>query len=206
MNYRDYIIIIGPTLALLVGMAVYSPDKFWSVDRKAETGPSVSGWLDDVGSAQKWVSDQISDSKPSLESSDFAAPPGMQPAQPQMMNVAQTQPAPPTGGLLDFERAPEKAFSGTVQQVSELQQKDGQIHVWLSGPNGVEQEISVGPSWFLRYIGCEIAHDSAISGVGFYFDNIAKDPVIYAQKITLNGRLCQLRNDEGFALWSNQLR
>lgn len=205
MSYRDYIIIIGPTLALLVGLAVYSPEKFWSVDHKTETGVSISSWFDDIGSAKKWVSNQISESKPALEPSDFATPPGVEPI-PQMVNVAQQQATPQATGLLDFEQAPEKSFSGTVQQVSELQQKDGQIHVWLNTPTGVEQEISVGPSWFLRYIGCEIAHDSAISGVGFYFDTITKDPIIYAQKISLNGRVCQLRNDEGFALWSNQLR
>lgn len=205
MSYKDYAIIVGPTIVLLVGLAIHSPEKFWSVERKNETGGSISGWFDDIGSAQKWVSRQLSGSHPSAGPSDFATPPGMEPA-PQMVNVAQTQAAPQAAGMLDFEQALDKSFSGQVQQVSETQQKDGQIHVWINTPGGLEQEVSVGPAWFLRYIGCEIGHDVAISGTGFYFDKIAKDPVIFAQKISFNGRVCQLRNDEGFALWSNQLR
>lgn len=109
-------------------------------------------------------------------------------------------------GQTDFERAPSVRFNGVIQQVSELQQHDGQIHIWVDDARGIEQHVSVGPSWFLKYTGCTIAHDITVTGVGFMFDRAGRDPLIYAQKIVINGKKCRLRNDEGFALWSNRLR
>ena len=87
-----------------------------------------------------------------------------------------------------------------------MQQHDGQIHIWVDDARGVERRVSVGPSWFLKYTGCTIAHDITVSGVGFMFDRAGRDPLIYAKKIIINGKKCRLRNDEGFALWSNRLR
>ncbi|GMT41910.1 MAG: hypothetical protein IEMM0002_0321 [bacterium] len=113
-------------------------------------------------------------------------------------------------GLRNFENFPSVRFEGIVQQVSELPQHDGQIHIWVEppqgGPQGGEQRISVGPEWFLKYTGCAIAHDIKISGVGFLFDKPGQDPMVYAKKIRIGRKVCRLRNDEGFSLWSNRLR
>lgn len=109
-------------------------------------------------------------------------------------------------GMVPFEQAPKVKFGGRIQQITELQQRDGQIHIWVHGPGGVEQQISVAPGWFLEYMGCQLTHDLALTGLGFQFDHQGPDPLIYAQKIVVNGRNCRLRNDEGFALWSNRLR
>jgi len=109
-------------------------------------------------------------------------------------------------GLRRFERAPMVRFSGIVQQVSELPQHDGQIHIWVEDPQGIEKRVSIGPDWFLKYTGCPVAHDITVSGIGFMFETAGKEPLIYARKIKIGNKVCRLRNDEGFALWSNRLR
>ncbi|MBF0381835.1 MAG: hypothetical protein HQL69_12505 [Magnetococcales bacterium] len=109
-------------------------------------------------------------------------------------------------GLTPFSRAPVVRFSGTIQQITELQQRDGQIHIWLTGADGREREISVAPSWYLEYMNCNMLHDMQLSGTGFQFDKSIGPSVIYAKKLKIDNRPCHLRNDEGFALWSNRLR
>ena len=44
-----------------------------------------------------------------------------------------------------------------------------------------------------------------VNGMAFRFDTAGPDTPIYARTIKVNGRPCQLRSDEGFALWSNRL-
>jgi hypothetical protein len=110
-------------------------------------------------------------------------------------------------GLTTFSRAPIVRFSGTIQQITELQQRDGQIHIWVTDANtGREQEVSIAPSWYLKYMDCTPLHDMQLSGTGFQFDKNKGPSVIYAKKLKINNRPCHLRNDEGFALWSNRLR
>ncbi|OSM08625.1 putative Magnetosome protein MamS [Magnetofaba australis IT-1] len=114
---------------------------------------------------------------------------------------------PAQPGLMPFERAPIKRFSGTIQQITELPRRDQQIHIWVTEPGGRELHVSVAPKWFLQFMGCTLSHDAQVNGRGFKFDRANKrDPVVYAKEFTINGRRCQLRNDEGFALWSNKLR
>ncbi|MBF0158085.1 MAG: hypothetical protein HQL58_01025 [Magnetococcales bacterium] len=121
----------------------------------------------------------------------------------QMMNVAVRQPKP---GLVLLQQAPKVNFKGVVQQLSEQPQSDGQLHVWLQDSKGIETQVSVGPGWFLHYLGCNLAHDVTMSGAGFTFEKAGSNPLVYAKRIEINGKVCQLRNDEGFALWSNKLR
>lgn len=129
------------------------------------------------------------------------------PGEPTILPVAGARTVPAQPGLMPFEQAPKVKFNGRIQQITELQQRDGQIHIWVHDTtSGKEQQISVAPSWFLEYMGCMLTHDLTVSGLGFRFDNQGPDPLIYAQKIVVNGRNCRLRNDEGFALWSNRLR
>ena len=109
-------------------------------------------------------------------------------------------------GLVLLQQTPQVNFSGKVQQVTEQPQSDGQLHVWLQDANGAESRISVGPGWFLKYLGCDLTHDAVVDGAGFTYERNGTSPLIYAKRIRINGRACQLRNDEGFALWSNKLR
>ncbi|MBF0422593.1 MAG: hypothetical protein HQL73_06345 [Magnetococcales bacterium] len=120
--------------------------------------------------------------------------------------LATDQPTTQPGGALNFEQAPRIQFYGKVQQITEVVQNDGQIHVWIHDPAGGELQVSVAPNWYLRLINCQLSHDVTITGMGFRFDRKNKDALVYAKKIQVNGRVCHLRNDEGFALWSNKLR
>ena len=112
----------------------------------------------------------------------------------------------PQPGLMPFEQAPRQRFTGTIQQISEMPQRDGQMHVTLHDPAGREVHLSVAPDWFLQYMGCILTHDGQISGVGFLFDESVIGRVVYVKKLVVGAKTCHLRNDEGFALWSNQLR
>lgn len=116
------------------------------------------------------------------------------------------RPVPQPGGVLNFEQAPRVQFYGQVQQITEVIQNDGQVHVWIHNPAGGEMQISVAPNWYLKLINCPLTHDSVISGMGFRFDRRNRDALVYAKKLDVSGRVCHLRNDEGFALWSNKLR
>ena len=109
-------------------------------------------------------------------------------------------------GLILLQTAPRVNFKGVVQQISEQPQSDGQLHLWLKDTNGVETRVSVGPGWFLQYLGCPLAHDIQVSGAGFTFQKEGMNPLVYAKRVEINGKVCQLRNDDGFALWSNKFR
>ncbi len=153
-------------------------------------------------------------SQPAASVVGMTTVPGAGPVTAQMIPVAATvQPdagttvrTTPKPGLILLQNAPRINFSGTIQQITEQPQSDGQLHVWVQDAQGLETRISVGPGWFLQYLGCELAHDIPLSGSGFTFQQTGRNPLVYARKIVVNGKTCQLRNDEGFALWSNKLR
>ncbi|MGN7613620.1 hypothetical protein ACQZV8_16220 [Magnetococcales bacterium HHB-1] len=130
--------------------------------------------------------------------------PQQRPAQavtPERIGRVKAQP-----GLIPFEQAKRVRFKGTVQQITEAPRNDGHLHLWLHDAKGREIHLSVAPDWFLTYLGCPLQHDILVAGSGFQFDRDTKSPLIYAKKVIINNRTCHLRNDEGFALWSNQLR
>ncbi|MBF0339543.1 MAG: hypothetical protein HQL95_01100 [Magnetococcales bacterium] len=185
MGLAEWILVAGVLVVLLIVVAALLPERVW--ERKAALQPMVTG---PVGS-------------------NALLRPGDQQAL-RMIPVAAPR-TPPDGGtgiagLAQLQQAPTVTFSGTVQQVSEQPQSDGQLHLWLTTANGTESRISVGPGWFLKYLGCPLAHDVAVDGAGFSYEKNGVRPLIYAKRIRINGRICQLRNDEGFALWSNKLR
>jgi hypothetical protein len=111
-------------------------------------------------------------------------------------------------GMTPFEVAPVKPFRGDVQQVIERGDPAqwGQVHILLNDVSGKVTEISLAPRWYLHYLGCSVTTDVRLRGSAFDFDGRAPNPVLYAKDVTLQGTKCRLRNDEGFALWSNQLR
>lgn len=194
MKIENWIVTLGIVFVLLVSILAFLPEDFPEADLP---NPAVNGIMNPAPGA-------LLNNAP-----EFNVPFSMEPmtmGQPRSIVAAAIKPGQRAPGQKDFERARTVRFSGTVQQVSEIQQHDGQIHIWIHDARGREQLISVGPIWFLKYIGCSINHDIPISGVGFRFDKFGDDPMIYAKKIMVNGKKCRLRNDEGFALWSNRLR
>ncbi len=114
--------------------------------------------------------------------------------------------APP--GLVPFSQAKSERFRGSVVRLNSRGEETGwdQIHIWVDNGSGTSKEVSVAPRWYLEYLGCRIKDNSRVRGVGFRFDRVRANAELYAKNITVRNKSCRLRNDEGFALWSNQLR
>ncbi|MBF0273084.1 MAG: hypothetical protein HQL98_13625 [Magnetococcales bacterium] len=189
MEPGEWIVVAGMVFVVGVMVASLLPDRFWE-PTKPQTLP-------------------VAATTPQVGTNALLKPPGQEAL--RMIPVAAAR-TPTDGagagasGLVLLQQSPTVKFAGTVQQISEQPQSDGQLHLWINGANGQEMRISVGPGWFLKYLGCPLAHDVAVDGSGFSFERNGTSPLIYAKRIRINGRLCQLRNDEGFALWSNKLR
>ena len=185
----------------LIGAALL-PDDLWEDSRRS---PGMGGILQGaVGINPSGSSARVASPLQGIAVAGLAPTAGNRQFVPtQQQTPRSTVPQP---GLIPFSQAPVVRFSGTIQQITELQKRDGQIHIWLNDSTGVERRISVAPSWFLKYMDCTLQHDINISGTGFQFDKKRGPTLIYAKKIKINNRPCHLRNDEGFALWSNRLR
>lgn len=111
-------------------------------------------------------------------------------------------------GLAPFAKARSQRFQGRIESsiVRGAEIGWGQVHIWVTDGIGPPQRISLAPDWYLDYVGCPIAENLHVKGAAFDFDTIRSGDKLYARTITVRGRTCHLRNDEGFALWSNQLR
>ena len=129
------------------------------------------------------------------------------------MRAAALPGAPPVSaqsipGLVPFSRPAQERFSGRVTQVMALGADAGwgQVHITiLDDLTGASRVVSLAPTWYLQYQGCTVMQNYQVSGVAFRFDAPGADVPFYARTIKVNGRPCQLRSDEGFALWSNRL-
>ncbi|CAK0756287.1 Magnetosome protein MamS [Azospirillaceae bacterium] len=119
---------------------------------------------------------------------------------PQMQQVA-------IPGLTPFSAAKTERFSGNVTQVAVLGSDIGwgQVHATIVDSNNGVRLISLAPIWFLQNLGCRVAQNDRVTGIAFRFDAPGPGIPLYARIITINGRPCQLRSDEGIALWSNRL-
>ncbi|MEE8392964.1 MAG: magnetosome protein MamS [Rhodospirillales bacterium] len=111
-------------------------------------------------------------------------------------------------GLVPFSRATSERFQGKVVRMVSWGNDTGwgQIHIWVDNGSGPSREVSVAPDWYLKHLGCRIEENSRVRGVAFKFGKARPDAELYAKGITVDGKSCRLRNDEGFALWSNRLR
>jgi hypothetical protein len=110
--------------------------------------------------------------------------------------------------LVPFARPTPERFSGRVVQVAALGADTGwgQVHVTIVDDfTGATQIISLAPTWFLQYLGCPVSQNAQVSGNAFRFDTAGPDVPVYARTVKVNGRPCQLRSDEGLALWSARM-
>ena len=214
MKFEEWLAVLGFFAVMAVVVFALLPHNLWQVrswgagragavdQANAVRQPSPASLWPGVPSALDWqVVGQPMGGVVSEQISPVAVVRALPPEAARRPRTIQAKP-----GLMPFEQAARVRFNGSIQQISELQQRDGQIHVWLNDPQGREQHLSVAPSWFLQYMGCILRHDAAISGVGFQFDRTAVGASIYVKKLVIGKKVCHLRNDEGFALWSNQLR
>ncbi len=204
-------------IGLIIGALL--PDNFW--DRQHQGNRNVVGHrlahvVQDAGPVD---APQAPDTQqpaavqaawPQTSTTPDATGGGMQ----QFSGVA-TAPAAPVQarniaavGLVPFEAGTTRRYEGQVQQIM-VRGADvdwSQVHVVVADPAGAAREISLAPDWYLLYLGCMVNPNTPVAGIAFQFDRVTSNPVLYAKDIVISGRKCQLRNDEGLALWSNQLR
>ena len=111
-------------------------------------------------------------------------------------------------GMAPFSRAKSERFLGTVTRVKVRGENTGwsQVHIWVDNGSGTVREVSIAPKWFLGFTGCKVKGNSRVRGAGFKFDRVQSNAVLYAKNIKIGDKSCRLRNNEGFALWSNKLR
>ena len=129
------------------------------------------------------------------------------PQMPQDMPRGGMMQAAALPGLVPFARPTPERFAGRITQVAPLGADTGwgQVHVTIiDDQTGVSRIVSLAPTWFLQYLGCSVMVNYPVSGVAFRFDAPGASSPLYARTIKVNGRPCQLRSDEGFALWSNR--
>ncbi|GAB6051950.1 hypothetical protein JCM17960_07700 [Magnetospira thiophila] len=114
-------------------------------------------------------------------------------------------------GLVPFKAANTVRYQGRVERIMHRGAAGtpgngwGQMHIWVADGVNPVQEVSVAPDWWAIHLGCNVQQGDFVKGIAFQFDQ-RQETFIYAKTLVLNGRLCQMRNDEGFAIWSNQLR
>ncbi|OEJ67304.1 magnetosome protein MamS [Magnetovibrio blakemorei] len=177
---ENWIVAGGIVFALGVVAASSLPDTFWSDNN---TSP-ISAQVTNLG--------ELLAPTPDPNATDMAATP-------QEANVT---------GLIPFTKASTTRFRGKVVRVMSLGNDTGwgQMHVWISDGAGQAQEISIAPDWYLMHMGCTVTEQAQVQGSAFSFGKPQTIPELYAKSITVDGKTCRLRNDEGFALWSNRLR
>jgi hypothetical protein len=224
MKLIHWLVILGPTVALLAVIGTTSPKDFYKVqdipEKVSQHGPDkvsqhdaamVNGDGPSPGAAP--VDPQPAAGEPIMDAFRYVTPWKDSPTSHEAVAtpVALPQAASPKtqrqpAGIGELDQPPATRFAGVVQQVSEFNQRDGQLHLWIHDGQDKEMEISLAPAWFLEYIGCPVQHNEPVSGTGFVFDTQAGDQLVYVKKITIGAKVCRLRNDEGFALWSSRLQ
>jgi len=189
MKAEHWILGVGALFAVAVMGAALMPDDPWRDDVPA----AAAGLADIAGSGGGMV--------PSI-----ATIPGVS-ALDGSPSTARARPVAMTG-LTPFSRAESRRFDGRVVRVVKRGADVGwgQVHVWIAGGPDPVQEVSLAPDWFLQHLGCVVPKDARVRGMGFRFDVTRPGAELYARTVTVNGKTCRLRNDEGFALWSNKLR
>ncbi|MBF0621331.1 MAG: hypothetical protein HQL54_05340 [Magnetococcales bacterium] len=219
INGAEWIIIFG--LFLLIGSFVVAlfPDDFWEAPKQRSPAifgglsllPSQSSDTSAMAPAQAQAPVSMVNPQSAMQTVKLQMPliqPHMQPIAAFNSTVPRNpnRKTKPQQGIVPLTRLPQVSFSGAIQQISEIAERDGQIHVWVKGPAEEDFHISLAPGWFLEYTGCTLAHDIQVRGAGFQLDKKTPSSLIYAKKIVINGKPCLLRNDEGFAFWSNKFR
>lgn len=170
---------VGAAFCFFVLVAAMMPDTFWGNDISNTVAAATPGNPD-----------------PRL---DAGAGPG---------DARSLERNPDGPGLVPFSRAASERFRGKVVRTVSLGSDTGwgQIHIWVDNGSGPSREVSVAPNWYLQHLGCSIADNSRVQGVAFRYSKSQPDAELYAKNITIDGKSCRLRNDDGFALWSNRLR
>lgn len=108
-------------------------------------------------------------------------------------------------GLTPFTRPKLMQFGGRITQIASIGNDMGwgQIHIWIDDGTGAVREVSVAPQSYLTQIGCPALDNARVNGTGFQFDMAQPNAGLYAKTLVVGGQTCNLRDDEGLALWMN---
>ncbi len=193
MKPEQWILVSGVVLALIVVIGAMFPQ-----DMLEEDVTDTTALIANAAGAGAGISN------PGMVNPDVKPVAGMRPASPTDGAWGQNAALP---GLVPFNRAKTQKFTGRVSQIVSRGTDIGwgQVHVWINDGGGALREISIAPEWFLTHLGCTVKKGMRVSGNAFRF-NKSPTAELYAKSVTVNGKLCRVRNDEGFALWSNRLQ
>lgn len=193
MKTEQWIIGGGLACFLVLVVAAIMPDDFWDANISSSASVIVS-----VAGSRAGIAN------PALQARN-AAPGG-----------GAVQQGPPTSwgrnvampGLTPFSRASSQRFQGNVVRTISRGTEVGwaQVHIWVANGVGDSRQISLAPDWYLQYLGCPVSENMHVKGTAYKFDTVRSGAKLFAKTIAVNGKTCRLRNDEGFALWSNRLR
>jgi hypothetical protein len=75
------------------------------------------------------------------------------------------------------------------------------MHAIVQTDNNERIDVHLGPSWFWDQQEVQISPDEAIEVTGTRID-WGGEPAIVAGQITAGGQTLNLRNDDGFPVWS----
>ncbi len=108
-------------------------------------------------------------------------------------------------GLTPFTRPRLMQFGGRITQIASIGNDMGwgQVHIWIDDGTGAVREVSVAPQSYLTQIGCPSLNNVRVNGTGFQFDMAQPNAGLYAKTLVVGGQTCNLRDDEGLALWMN---
>ncbi|WP_135075531.1 magnetosome protein MamS [Terasakiella sp. SH-1] len=180
---------VGMVIGALVSSGLYEPD--------------AQERLRDIKREQ--VQNQTQEMTPSNQM--LATPKGQTTQQGTGGELAWNRPDAQMGQMQALNKAPTVKYQGNVLRM--LSRGDtigwGQVHIWVDTGPGVAKEVSIGPNWFLNHLGCRLSKGKNVRGIAYKFDKQDPNGLLYAKNIVVDGITCRLRNDEGFALWSNRL-
>jgi len=212
MKTENWIVAFGAGILLTLIIVAIFPDDLWDDDFHYSSH-AIGNTMGMAPSGQRGVlpNQLMGQQAPGYaqQPAFTQSPTGQSPTYSQQPPAVQQVAMPAGRGLVPFTAARTETFGGTVIKMHNAgaNQGWGQIHVWVSQRGSGSRELSLGPGWYLEYMGCAVTSNMYVEGVGFDFANSgqASSP-LYAKDVTVNGVKCRLRNDEGFALWSNRLR
>jgi len=109
------------------------------------------------------------------------------------------------GGPMMYDPGQVETVRGRVVSVDPVNSRGGRgpggMHAILETNNNEQIEVHMGPSWFWDRQAVQISPDEAIEVTGSRID-WGGEPMMIAGQITAGGQTLNLRDDEGFPVWS----
>lgn len=212
MKLEEGILVFGAVLLCAIIVIALLPDSTF------ENNGSVAGFVNSpdnivatpVGFAPNPYISPMLGVPVAKQGFQYAGPPGPNQSVPNQSapinDFSQQMPAGKQT-VVPFNKAKSRPYNGNVAQLIRRNSEFGwgQVHVWVTDDKGGMLEISLAPDWFLRQCGSLISSGSNVAGNYYQFDTRSPNALRYAKDVTVNGKRCRLRSDEGLALWTKQV-